>query len=101
MKLKTVQISASIMCINWLKAGEQLKILETEKIDYLHWDVLDGFFAPDFILGSSIINQFRSASKLPSDYHLMIEEPSRFFDTFEFLRTRYSYYPSRVLKKFT
>ena len=39
---------------------------------------------PDFILGSSIINQFRSVSKLPSDYHLMIEEPSRFFDTFEF-----------------
>ncbi len=79
-----VKISASIMCIDWLNAGEQLKVLEEENIDYLHWDLLDGFFAPDYILGSTIINQFRTVSNIPSDYHLMIEEPSRLFDTFEF-----------------
>ena len=80
---KKIKISASMMCIDWLNAGEQLKILENEKIDYLHWDLLDGHFAPDFIFGSSIINQFRAITKIPSDYHLMIQEPSRFFDTYE------------------
>ena len=72
------------MCIDWLNAGEQMKTLEEEKIDFLHWDLLDGVFAPDYILGSSIINQFRAVSNIPSDYHLMVEEPSRIFDTFEF-----------------
>ena len=68
-----VEISASIMCIDWLHAGRQLKILEKHDIDYLHWDVIDGRFAPDFTMGSSIINNFRENSNLRSDYHLMVE----------------------------
>jgi len=77
-----VQISASIMCVDWLNAGDQLKILQDQKIDYLHWDIIDGRFAPDFTMGSSIINKFRESCNLPSDYHLMVEEPSRLFDYF-------------------
>jgi ribulose-phosphate 3-epimerase len=77
-----VEISASIMCIDWLDAGKQLKILEKNDIDYLHWDVVDGRFAPDFTMGSSIINNFRNNSSLPSDYHLMVEEPNQLFDNF-------------------
>ena len=71
------------MCIDWLNAGAQLATLEREGIDWLHWDVIDGRFAPDFTMGSSIIKRFRQASKLPSDYHLMVEEPSRLFDAFD------------------
>ncbi len=78
-----VEISASIMCIDWLHAGEQLKILEEQEIDYLHWDVIDGRFAPDFTMGSSIINKFRENSNRPSDYHLMVEEPNHLFDYFD------------------
>ncbi len=78
-----VEISASIMCIDWLHAGEQLKILEEQEIDYLHWDVIDGRFAPDFTMGSSIINKFRENSTRPSDYHLMVEEPNHLFDYFD------------------
>ena len=77
-----VEISASIMCIDWLHASKQLKILEEQSIDYLHWDVIDGRFAPDFTMGSSIINKFRANSSRPSDYHLMVEEPSQLFDNF-------------------
>ena len=77
-----VEISASIMCIDWLHAGRQLKILEKHDIDYLHWDVIDGRFAPDFTMGSSIINNFRENSNLRSDYHLMVEEPNQLFDNF-------------------
>jgi ribulose-phosphate 3-epimerase len=80
---KKVEISASIMCIDWLHAGEQLKILEEQEIDYLHWDVIDGRFAPDFTMGSSIINKFRENTNRPSDYHLMVEEPSKLFDFFK------------------
>ena len=77
-----VEISASIMCIDWLHAGKQLKVLEKHDIDYLHWDVVDGRFAPDFTMGSSIINNFRKNSNMPSDYHLMVEEPNQLFDNF-------------------
>lgn len=80
MQNKAVEISASIMCINWLEAGHDLDALERNKIDYLHWDIIDGSFAPDFTMGSSIINTFREKTNIRSDYHLMVDEPSRIFD---------------------
>jgi ribulose-phosphate 3-epimerase len=80
---KKVEISASIMCIDWLDAGRQLRILDEQNIDYLHFDVIDGRFAPDFTMGSSIINRFRANSRLPSDYHLMVDEPNRLFPAFQ------------------
>jgi ribulose-phosphate 3-epimerase len=78
---RQVEISASILDIDWLDAGRQLKVLQDEGVNHLHWDISDGRFAPDFTLGPDIINSFRKVSNLPSDYHLMVEEPSRMFDT--------------------
>ena len=52
-------------------------------VDFVHFDVIDGNFAPDFTMGSSIINKIRDSTSLPSDYHLMVEEPGRLFDSFE------------------
>ena len=77
-----IELSASLMCLDWLNAGQQLSQLEENGIDYLHLDIIDGNFAPDFTMGSSIIDVFRDNSSLPSDYHLMVEEPSRIFDSF-------------------
>lgn len=80
MHKKVVEISASVMCINWLEAGKDLSDLERNNIDYLHWDIIDGSFAPDFTMGSSIINTLKEKTNIRSDYHLMVEEPSRIFD---------------------
>ena len=79
---RRVAISASLMCIDWLDAGAQLATLEAHGIDYLHCDIIDGRFSRDFSMGSSIVNRFRERSRLPMDYHLMVEEPSPLFDTF-------------------
>ena len=51
------------------------------QIDYLHFDFIDGIFAPDFGLGTSIVNSIRENVATPADYHLMVESPSRIFDT--------------------
>jgi ribulose-phosphate 3-epimerase len=82
-EVRKVEISASIMCIDWLDAGAQLKILQEEKIEYLHFDVIDGRFAPDFTMGSSIVNLIRENCPITSDYHLMVDEPNGLFDTFK------------------
>jgi ribulose-phosphate 3-epimerase len=71
------------MCIDWLDARSQIEILNDQEIDYLHIDVIDGRYAPDFTMGTSIIDCFRDIFKGPFDYHLMVEEPSRIFDTFD------------------
>ena len=77
-----ITLSASMMCINWLNVSDDLKHLEAAGIDYLHYDIVDGNFAPDFTMGSSIIDVLKDNTSIPSDYHLMVEEPSRLFDMF-------------------
>lgn len=81
---REIRLSASVMCFDWLAVGIQLKQLENSIIDYLHYDIVDGSFAPDFTMGSSIIDIISNASILPADYHLMVEEPSRIFEMFDF-----------------
>ena len=79
---KGISLSASLMCIDWLHAIKDLQELEKGNIDYLHIDIIDGIFAPDFSMGTSIINRLLANTILPSDYHLMVEEPARLFNTF-------------------
>lgn len=71
----------SIMCIDWLNAKKDLDLI-ADKISYFHWDLVDGSFAPDFTMGSSIINTFREQYPHKGDFHLMIDEPSRLFSSF-------------------
>ncbi|MBI5787928.1 MAG: ribulose-phosphate 3-epimerase [Candidatus Schekmanbacteria bacterium] len=79
---KKIKISASIMCANWMRLEEDIRILEEEKVDYIHYDIMDGFFAPDYCLGTNIINVIRQNTSIPADYHLMVEEPSRILNNF-------------------
>ncbi len=70
------------MCVDWMNVKSQIQELENAKLDYLHIDVVDGNFAPDFTMGSSIINTVKENTSLPFDYHIMAEEPSRLFNSF-------------------
>ena len=69
------------MCVNWLEAKKELDVIE-DKVNYFHWDLVDGCFAPDFTMGSSIINSIRAQYPHKGDFHLMIDEPSRLFSSF-------------------
>ncbi|MFC1566343.1 ribulose-phosphate 3-epimerase [bacterium] len=80
---KKIKISASIICADWMNLKNDIVQLEEGNIDYLHYDVMDGFFCPDYCLGTHIINAVRQNTTLPSDFHIMVEEPSRMFNTFE------------------
>ena len=79
---KEIKLSASIMCADWLNLKNQLTELEQNNIDYIHYDVIDGRYAPDFTMGSAMIDLIRKSTKLPGHYHLMVEEPMRIFERF-------------------
>ena len=80
---KRIKIAASVMCFNWKQLGSELEVLRLGGIDYLHFDLIDGLFAPDFGVGTSVINSIRHDVDIPADYHLMVENPSRIFDTLD------------------
>lgn len=79
---KKIKISASIMCANWLHLEKDIRELEAANIDYIHYDLMDGFFVPDYCLGTYIIGVIQKNTRLPSEYHLMVEEPIRIIKNF-------------------
>ena len=47
---KNIKLTASVMCIDWLRVSEQLVELENNFIDNIHYDIVDGVFASDFTM---------------------------------------------------
>ncbi|MCL1878523.1 MAG: ribulose-phosphate 3-epimerase [Defluviitaleaceae bacterium] len=70
-----IKIHPSILCADLGNLANDLKRLEGA--DYLHIDVMDGDFVPNFGLGTNMIEHVRKHSDIPLDVHLMIRNPSR------------------------
>ena len=80
---KNIKLSASLMCVDWLNLKSQILDLESNDIEYIHYDIVDGNYAPDFTMGTTIIDTVRDFTNLPDHYHLMVEEPMRIFENFK------------------
>ena len=68
-------MSASMMCADLVHLKETIKVFEEEAVDYLHIDVMDGEFVPNFGLGVDYIRGLRELTNIPLDLHLMILNP--------------------------
>ena len=77
-----VKILPSLLSIDFLNLKEELQLLETAKVDGLHFDVMDGKFVPNISIGIPILDAVRQQSHLPIDVHLMIEQPENYINLF-------------------
>ena len=64
-----------MMCADIGALTETLSVFKSTGIEYLHIDVMDGVFVPNFTLGTDYVKQLRRLSDIPLDIHLMIERP--------------------------
>ena len=69
------KLSASMMCSSLINLDETIKVFEEKKIEFLHIDVMDGEFVPNFGLGVDYIRGLRELTSIPLDIHLMIRNP--------------------------
>lgn len=79
---RPLQISASVACADWLHLERDLGALEQAGVDWLHVDIMDGAFVPNFAMSMDVMRAIRQASALPMDVHLMIERPERYIERF-------------------
>jgi len=76
--MKKIKISPSLMCANFLDLKSDLDIFREESIDYLHIDIMDGHYVPNFTLGIDFCRAVHGYSEIPLDIHLMIENADRY-----------------------
>ena len=75
-------ISPSLLSADFSKLKEQIDIVKDAGAERLHIDSMDGHFVPNFTFGPFIVKAIRKLTDLHLETHLMIDNPSNYFDDF-------------------
>ncbi len=76
-------VAPSILAANFLELGNDIRMLNASKADFIHCDVMDGVFVPNISFGLPIIQQVNKIAEIPLDVHLMIENPDLYITDFK------------------
>lgn len=106
MSKKQVFFSPSMMCADFLSLQTELDILKTEGVHYLHIDIMDGHYVPNYTLGTDIAKTLNEYSDITLDYHLMVEGAdqavplfSKIPGSFVTFHPETSHHPVRTIQK--
>ena len=75
-------ISPSLLSADFSILKDQIEIVKNAGAKRLHIDCMDGHFVPNFTFGPFILKAIRKLTDLHLETHLMIDNPSNYFDDF-------------------
>lgn len=83
-----MKISASFLSIKE-NLKENIKRLDNCNIDYLHLDIMDNIFVPNFTYSFDEINELLENTNKPKDVHLMVKDVIKYIDEYEKLNPEF------------
>lgn len=73
-------VAPSILSANFGKLQDEINAIQKAGADWLHIDVMDGHFVPNFSFGAVVLSSIKTT--LPIDIHLMVNNASFFVEHF-------------------
>ncbi|RDU61641.1 ribulose-phosphate 3-epimerase [Helicobacter sp. MIT 14-3879] len=75
-------IAPSMLSADFGKLSEEIDKLNNTDCNYLHIDIMDGYFVPNMTFGKGIVESIAKQSKKPLDIHLMVKNTEFFINMF-------------------
>jgi ribulose-phosphate 3-epimerase len=80
--MRKVYLAPSILSADLTNLESAVGFMEKNGADILHYDVMDGSYAPQITYGEPVLKSLRAKTKLPIDVHLMTVRPEDKIESF-------------------
>lgn len=80
--MKKILVAPSILSADFTRLGEEIKTIENDGADFLHFDVMDGHFVNNISFGVPVLKSINGKHHLVNDVHIMISDPLKYAKKF-------------------
>jgi len=80
--MKKPIVAPSLLASDFANLEREVKMINESEADWMHVDIMDGVFVPNFSIGIPVVEAIKKHAKKTLDVHLMIVQPERYIEDF-------------------